>query len=118
VNFESTHLFLPFISFSCAIVPTSMFFRPYDKEILIAAVDISGFIVEACELIRREPGNVSDIDYGTVNADRFLAYSNSHLNPTLGNYHFGEARSIVVLDHAMQVCTANFLLTQSQQWEP
>ena len=67
---------------------------------MVGAVDINGFIIESCELIRRTPANVHDLDYGTVNSARFLQYARSHLIPNLGNYHLGEDRSIVVMDNA------------------
>ena len=66
---------------------------------LIGAVDINGFIPQACDIIfhRTTKTNTST---GTVDADRFVAYVAELLVPQLGNYTRGEPRSVVVMDNA------------------
>jgi hypothetical protein len=66
---------------------------------LIGAVDINGFIPQACDIIfhRTTKTNTST---GTVDADRFVAYVAELLVPQLGNYARGEPRSVVVMDNA------------------
>jgi len=68
---------------------------------LIAAVDIDGFVLDACDIVYRKHGKTdTSPDRGTVDAERFLQYVNDRLIPTLGLRALGEPRSIVVLDNA------------------
>ena len=68
---------------------------------MIAAATQDGFILGACELIRRSKKAGEDNPYkGTVDADRFVVYVELLLNPHLGNYDLGENNSIVVMDNA------------------
>lgn len=57
----------------------------YGRYTLIAAVDIDGFIPEACEMIRRMVNYAdADPDVGTVDAERFEYWVQFFLVPTLG----------------------------------
>jgi transposase len=68
---------------------------------LIAAVDIDGFIPEACDLVyRRRNTQDNDPEAGTVDGARFEQYVEHVLVPVLGSYYAGEPRSIVVMDNA------------------
>ena len=68
---------------------------------VIAAVDIDGFVLDACDAVYRKYGKTdTSPDRGTVDAERFLQYVNDRLIPTLGLRALGEPRSIVVLDNA------------------
>mmetsp|Transcript_17138 Transcript_17138/g.24802 ORF Transcript_17138/g.24802 Transcript_17138/m.24802 type:complete len:294 (+) Transcript_17138:43-924(+) len=75
---------------------------------LIAAVDIDGFIPEACEMVRRKINHAdADPDTGTIDAQRFEHWIQYFLVPTLGNYYLGEKRSIVVMDNASTHMSVN-----------
>jgi transposase len=66
----------------------------YRNELLytmIGAVDLNGFIPEACKLI---------IKPETVTIDVFVNYVRECLLPILGNYLHGEPRSVVTIDNA------------------
>jgi transposase len=66
---------------------------------LRAAADITGFITSACHRVRRDV--ISDEGAaGTVDAEYFLYWVKEYLCPVLGNYEFGEPRSVVILDNA------------------
>mmetsp|Transcript_16445 Transcript_16445/g.35977 ORF Transcript_16445/g.35977 Transcript_16445/m.35977 type:complete len:385 (+) Transcript_16445:971-2125(+) len=68
---------------------------------LIGAVDLDGFVPEACSLIRRKRNaNDNDPEAGTVDGERFESYVEHTLVPQLDNYLAGGARSIVVMDNA------------------
>ena len=68
---------------------------------MIGACDMQGFIVEACELVRRKRNSANaDEEAGTVDSERFVQWIQDLLVPTLGNYYLGEPRSIVVMDNA------------------
>ena len=63
---------------------------------LIAACDIDGFVLEACETVDQSTGqNDNDPTRGTVDGDRFKLWVEEKLIPVLGNYERAEARSIV-----------------------
>ena len=65
-------------------------FGPIEKRYsLLAAADVQGFVVEACEAIE-----------GNIDADRFVRWVSECLCPTLGNYALNEPRSVVVMDNA------------------
>jgi transposase len=66
---------------------------------LIGAMDLNGFIVAACEVVKwNETSNTGAS--GTVDREHFISYVKEYLAPTLGRFEFGEPRSIVVLDNA------------------
>ena len=68
---------------------------------LIAAVDINGFVLSACERIERKRSPTdSDPTRGTVDGVRFYQWVITRLVPVLGNRVFGDARSTVVMDNA------------------
>jgi hypothetical protein len=67
---------------------------------LLAAVDINGFVCEACQPVWRRPSNSNNAQQGTIDTNRFLEWVEEHLVPTLGNFELGEARSVVVMDNA------------------
>ena len=58
---------------------------------MIAAVDVNGFIVEACRLIMKPQTN---------DALSFTNYIRECIIPILGNYVLGEPRSVLTLDNA------------------
>jgi len=66
---------------------------------LLGAVDINGFVIEACDVVwrRNTPNNTMS---GTVDTNRFLQWVEDCLVPTLGNFQLGERRSVVVMDNA------------------
>jgi len=67
---------------------------------LIAACDVNGFIYEACEPIYQSGSNDTDPTHGTVDQARFKLWVIEKLIPTLGKYHLGQPRSIMVMDNA------------------
>ena len=66
---------------------------------LIAAVDINGFVLPACDVVFRRTRK-NNTSTGTVDADRFVAYLQDMLIPQLGSYARGEPRSVVIMDNA------------------
>ena len=68
---------------------------------LIAAVDKSGFIKEACRVVWMKKSD-SDLEptRGTVDTERFISYLEEDLLPVLGNFEWNEPRSVVILDNA------------------
>jgi hypothetical protein len=67
----------------------------------LAACDVHGFILQACELIEKQrSADDNDPTRGTINRDRFTLWVETCLVPVLGKYELGEPRSIVVLDNA------------------
>lgn len=75
--------------------------RTARRYTLIAACDIDGFVIEACQTVLREQGvDVQDPTRGTVDGERFLLWVKEKLVPVLGNYGQREPRSVVVLDNA------------------
>jgi transposase len=68
---------------------------------LLAACDIHGFVIEACETVERELGkDDKNPTRGTIDGDRFKLWVEEMLIPVLGKYHECAPRSIVVLDNA------------------
>ena len=68
---------------------------------LIAAVDINGFVLSACERIeRRRSPTDNDPTRGTVDGVRFYQSVVTRLVPVLGNRVFAQPRSTVVMDNA------------------
>ena len=64
-----------------------------EKFTVIAAINLSGFIMEACTSIPFLPGV-------GVTAERFIEWAKRDFAPSLGNFMCGEPNSIVVLDNA------------------
>jgi hypothetical protein len=68
---------------------------------MLGAADINGFINEACEMVKwRSGADDADPEAGTIDGERFVQWVEHHLVPLLGNYAWGEPRSIVVMDNA------------------
>lgn len=67
---------------------------------LLGAVDINGFVTDACEPIWRRTGGSNNTQAGTIDTERFLQWVREYLGPTLGNFQQEEPRSVVVLDNA------------------
>jgi transposase len=68
---------------------------------LIAACDIDGFIINACQIVPQQTSN-DDMDetHGTVDRERFKLWVEEKLVPILGNFSRSEPRSIVIMDNA------------------
>lgn len=66
---------------------------------LLGAVDINGFVLDACKCVFRRRNENNDMT-GTMDTERFLQWVIYALVPTLGNFERGEARSVVVMDNA------------------
>ena len=68
---------------------------------MISAADIDGFILEACSIIRRKNGEIDkDLYGGTIGQEQFKTWIIENLLLYLGNYAFGEKRSLVLIDNA------------------
>ena len=68
---------------------------------LIAALDVNGFVYESFEVVERVMGDLETSEQSfTVDAGKFLAWVKTYLCPVLGRYSYGEPRSIVVMDNA------------------
>ena len=80
-------------------VNAAEWFRNVVRYTLIAAADINGFIPSACHTVLRE--ELSDEGAaGTVDSEYFLYWVKEYLCPVLGNFEFGEPRSVVFMDNA------------------
>jgi transposase len=64
---------------------------------VLAAINLGGFILPACETVELEAGK-------GVDGARFLQWARDCLAPQLGNYVRGERNSVVVLDNASVHC--------------
>ena len=74
---------------------------------LLAAADINGFVIEACEQVfAKTSATDTDPTRGTIDAERFELWVEEFLCPTLGNYDLEEPRSLVILDNASTHHTA------------
>ena len=72
-----------------------------DHYTMIGAVDINGFVKEACQCIYKKKGkNDTNPKHGTVDAERFYQWVLAKLIPVLGRRIANEPRSTVVLDNA------------------
>ena len=72
-----------------------------DTFTLIAAVDMDGFVIPACETVYRQRGEHDyDPTHGTIDQERFYQYVVTRLVPILGREALDEPRSVVVLDNA------------------
>lgn len=68
---------------------------------LLAAADINGFIIEACETVYAKSSSTdADPTRGTIDAERFELWVEEFLCPTLGRFDLQEPRSLVILDNA------------------
>mmetsp|Transcript_9059 Transcript_9059/g.25521 ORF Transcript_9059/g.25521 Transcript_9059/m.25521 type:complete len:425 (+) Transcript_9059:2157-3431(+) len=69
---------------------------------MLSAVNIDGFIPQACEPVLRETSPTDpDLGRGTIDRERFMQWARERLLPVLGNYALGERNSLVVLDNAI-----------------
>lgn len=69
---------------------------------LIAAADINGFVMDACDIVEREHGDDDTNPFrGTVDTAKFENYVEHRLVPNLGSYALKEPHSIVVFDNAI-----------------
>jgi len=77
---------------------TAAFYGERDMRYsMIGACDISGFVLEACEVIQTDG---SGPDVGPINRDRFEQWIRERLLLVLGNFDLREPRSLVILDNA------------------
>ena len=72
-----------------------------ERYTVIGAVDINGFVLNACDRIARKASKTDPAPYrGTVGQDYFRDWVESMLVPTLGKFDLNEPRSVVVMDNA------------------
>jgi hypothetical protein len=63
---------------------------------LIAAADLNGFVIEACDTVRRRRGAGDvDMEAGTVDTNRFVSWIEDKFYHTLGNFTCNENCSTV-----------------------
>ena len=68
---------------------------------MLAAADINGFVLGACDVVERERGdNDTNPFRGTVDTERFLKWVEGRLVPLLGRVSALEPRSVVLADNA------------------
>lgn len=68
---------------------------------LIAAANINGFVLPACERVeRKRSATDTDPTRGTIDQNRFYQWVVTRLVPVLGNRAFKEDNSVVVMDNA------------------
>ena len=68
---------------------------------MLAAADIDGFVLGACDVVEREHGDADTNEFrGTVDTERFLMWVRESLVPLLGRVSALEPRSVVLADNA------------------
>ena len=78
---------------------TNQWYRECVRYTMLGVADINGFIVSACETVRRDEIS-NEGAAGTVDSKYFLWWVKNRLVPVLGNYELGEPRSVVFMDNA------------------
>jgi transposase len=80
------------VTCSDAEIIESLHARHHPRYTIIAAMNLDGFVPQACMRVHRDKEN--------VDMELFNYYLENHLLPVMGNFYGGEKNSILILDNA------------------